>query len=87
MLSIPNEVQNCVAFIGYHTSAGDLKLVGSCFFIEYHLEEEIFQYLVTTGHLLDEIFGNGITEIQIRVNLKSGVAASTAIPIDTWLRP
>jgi hypothetical protein len=87
MLSIPNEVQNCVAFIGYHTSAGDLKLVGSCFFIEYHLEEEIFQYLVSAGHLLDEIRGNGITEVQIRINLKSGTAASAAIPMNTWLRP
>jgi hypothetical protein len=87
MLSIPNEVQNCVAFIGYDTSAGNLKLLGSCFFIEYHLEDEIFQYLVTAGHLLDEIRGNGIAETQIRINLKSGIAASVAIPIDTWLRP
>jgi hypothetical protein len=86
MLAIPDEILKCVVFIGYGAPDGDMKLVGSAFFMENTCGETTFQFLVTAGHLIDEISKKGVEISQIRVNLASGKAAWAPIPIKSWIR-
>jgi hypothetical protein len=86
MLAIPDEILKCVVFIGYGASDGEMKLVGSAFFMENTCSGRSFQFLVTAGHLIDEISGKGVEVSQVRVNLGSGVAAWCPIPIKSWIR-
>src|ERR1700674_1180967 len=74
-MRISNEILKCVAFVGLRLADGTLRLCGSAFFLSFGKSgPSNVVYLVTAGHVIDNIRGTGVEHVCVRLNLKAGRA-------------
>ncbi len=85
---IPDEIRQCVAFLGVNTPTGP-RLCGTAFFVGVPSEAApgaSYGYVVTAKHILDkirEIYGNDAMTF-IRVNVRGQDAVRAEIALQHW---
>lgn len=89
-MDIPQEVQKCVAFVGYRLASGEEKVGGSAFFVFKLSEDQTqiplgFRYVVTAAHCIERIRDKlALDTVLLRVNRKSGNAAWLNTALKDW---
>lgn len=64
---VPNEIRKCVAFVAIEMANGEMRMVGTAFFLSRHVEDRIWTYFVTAKHVIEGIRKNGLEWANIRV--------------------
>lgn len=64
---IPDELRKCVVFIGAKTTYDDYHLFGTAFWVGDPETQRSF--LVTAGHVLDEVHNRLADTVYLRVNI------------------
>ena len=47
---IPNEIRKCVAFVALQITNGEMRMVGTAFFLSRQSADTIWTYFVTAKH-------------------------------------
>src|SRR6266404_714733 len=90
-MRIPNNILNCVTFLGVRPNdgplAGKFVCLGTGFFIVMEQAGVHFSYLVTAKHVLDEAQRGGFKNVEARLNKKEGSAEIVKlVDNDQWIR-
>lgn len=84
---VPDDIRKCVAFLGYQMADGTFHFAGSVFFLGRDKKDSPKAepvYAVTAKHVLDAIQAKGLDTVFFRVNLKSGEAKWSPVPLSGW---
>jgi len=89
---VPDNIRQCVAFLGVRKANGEFQLAGSVFWVgqehapkpEGGLSQAEPVYAVTARHVIDAIRNIGASEVYLRVNLASGNAAWVKSELSDW---
>src|SRR5438067_815030 len=73
---LPDNIRDCVAFVGYERRANDFVVLGTAFFLyrEIGVNEKAIVYAVTARHVIDAIKLRSCHEVCLRVNRIEGGA-------------
>jgi hypothetical protein len=85
-MSVPEEIRKCVAFIGMKMATGEIRLVGTGFFIArpFEILDSSFTYFVTARHIIEGIANKGLDTVFLRLNRKDGDAEWSEVPLAHW---
>lgn len=78
-MRVSDFMQKCAVFIG-QTLDGEFRPLATGFLVGYPFKDGAFQYLVTAAHCV-----TGKTDLQLRVNLRTGQSQIFDIPSDQWI--
>ena len=92
MAYVPDELLNCIVFVGCYDADGNERYVGSGFWVSRPGPEDIANayrptYLVTAAHVIDWIrkhVSPGDNRVLIRVNTKLGSQKWVETPLPFW---
>lgn len=87
LMSLPHEIETCVAFLARMTAAGE-KLTGTAFFVNEKVPEagKQLEYIVTARHVVEKIktLGRG-SHCYVRVNVKGRGLHSLPLDLSHWV--
>lgn len=93
-MQIPDEVRQCVVFLGVDTGADDPEVCGTAFFVAWPSEDPAlnaahgFCYLVTAKHVIDGITASSADgRIYMRMNLVGREAVWVSSEREAWRFP
>lgn len=83
---VPNEIRRCVAFAAMQMANGEMRLVGTVFFLGKEIQgtDRSFHYFVTAKHVIEGIRNKGLTRVFIRLNFKDGQSRWAETDISAW---
>src|SRR5436190_824542 len=83
---VPNEIRKCVAFAAIQMANGEMRLVGTVFFLGKGIPgtDRSFHYFVTAKHIIEGIRNKGLTKVFIRLNFKDGQSRWAETEISAW---
>ena len=83
---VPNEVRRCVAFAAMQMANGEMRLVGTVFFLGKEIQgtDRWWHYFVTAKHVIEGIRDKGLTKVFIRLNFKDGQSRWAKTDISAW---
>ena len=89
-MRIPDEVRECVCFVYRMTVSGDLRPIGTAFFVLFNPEpvdepDSGWGYTVTALHVIAQARATGDAKVYLRVNTLAGGVGYVATLIDDWL--
>lgn len=63
-MQVPNEIRKCVAFVAIGMANGEMRLVGTVFFLGREIQgtDRFFHYFVTAKHVIEGIRDKGLTK-------------------------
>lgn len=84
---VPDELRKCVAFVSMPMANGDMRLVGTAFFIGREIQgtTSSFSYLVTAKHVIEGIRKKGVEKAFIRVNWTGDESRWLETNVADWL--
>ncbi len=69
-MQIPDEIRQCVLFVGFAMADGSRRIVGTAFLVTRETDGSWFTYAVTAKHVLTKIKDLGINEVMLRMNVR-----------------
>jgi hypothetical protein len=78
LVVIPDEIRECVCFVGLQKADGSFVLAGTAFLMIRPMEavpHTFLTYAVTAKHVIEGIKGKGVDSVFLRMNIKSSGAA------------
>ena len=84
---VPDEIRECVIFVGYAKPGGEMELAGTAFLLGKSLPgtDLSVTYLVTAKHVLKEIEERGGYRVALRVNVIGGGYRWIDAPFEHWV--
>jgi hypothetical protein len=85
-MQVPNEIRKCVAFVAMAMANGEMRLVGTVFFLGREIQgtDRFVHYFVTAKHVIEGIRDKGLTKAFIRLNWKDGQPQWAETDISSW---
>lgn len=83
-MRLPSDVKKCVVFIGLQMADSSMKIVGTGVLILDDISANRVEYIVTAKHIIEGIYGKGLQEVYIRVNLKDGTSDWITTQFRDW---
>jgi hypothetical protein len=71
-MRLPVDIKKCVVFIGLQMANKEMRIVGTGFLIFDDISQKSKAFIVTAKHVINGIYGKGLDEVFIRVNLTTG---------------
>jgi hypothetical protein len=89
-MRIPDDILNCVCFLGVHLmdgpNVGKFFSFGTAFFVGVVQDGYDFSYLITARHVIDEATRGGYSSLTVRVNTRAGNAEYIQLSLNSsWI--
>lgn len=88
LMRVLEEITKCVCFLGIRHNGVEVP-GGTAFYVGrpmYPGSPRAFTYLVTAGHVIDEVRDLGLDKVLVRFSLKAGGTEWISTDIDKWFR-